>query len=72
MGEIKLLQPYKEFLEEFNNKLIYTKRNMSDALKEQERQYSVQAVIKQGKDCDVSMKIVSIHRTPEGTTILVE
>lgn len=71
MTDIKMLMPYKEFREEFNTKLVYTKRDMTEALEKQAKSFVVNRVIQKGKDFDIALKILAVHTTSEGTMVIV-
>lgn len=76
MAEIKQMQSWKEFKEDFNTKLVYTEKDMQEALEKQTKSFVVNRVIqsftgKVGPTESVSMQILHIHRTPEGIIVIV-
>jgi len=62
---------YKEFLLEFDNEPKYTRRQMAEAMKQCVAEHVVNRVIQQGKDYNIAMQILAIHKTPEGIIVIV-
>jgi len=66
------MQPYKEFIYDFETKLVYTKKDMAEAIEKVKEEMLVNRVIRKGKDVDIAMRILSIHTTPYGLLIYVD
>jgi hypothetical protein len=63
--------PYREWKHQYETELVYTRKDLSEALAQQDKQNVINRVILSGKDCDVVLRIVAIHRTLEGTLVTV-
>lgn len=63
---------FKEYIEKFNSEKIYTKADMTKALAEQEKVMVVNRVIQKGKDFDIALQILAIHKTPDGIIVIVK
>jgi hypothetical protein len=73
---LKFSPDYKAWKERFNTEPIYTRKQMSDALAQQEKELTVNRVIQSftgrvGPDESIAMQILAIHRTPEGVMVIV-
>jgi hypothetical protein len=66
------LLPYREFRHKLETELVYTRKDLADAVNEAEKANLVTRVIRQGEDVDVAMRILAIHRTPEGLMVIVK
>jgi hypothetical protein len=72
MPEITVLQNYSEFRREFDTKLVYTRRDFAEFRNKLEEEYVINRVIMRGKDINVALQILAIHKTPEGITVVVK
>lgn len=68
---------YKEFVFKYRTEKVYTRKQMKDALKKQERELKVNRVIQSftgryGPTETKAMKILAVHKTPEGILVIVQ
>ena len=66
------MESYKEFVYQFDNEKIYTRRQLAELLEQQAKRHIVNRVILKGKDVDIALQILSIHETPEGRVVIVK
>jgi len=77
MTEIKQFTPYREWQKKYREDKVYTRKDMHDALEKQAKEMTVNRVVrsfngKYGPDCTEAMQILAIHKTPEGTLVIVK
>ncbi len=71
MNEFLNVQKYKEFKDDFHNKPVYTKADVVEMQKDWEAANIVNRVIQVGKDFDIALQIISVHRSPQGILVKV-
>lgn len=67
----------KEFVFKYRVEKVYTRKQMKDALKRQEKELTVNRVIQSfsgriGPNESEAMQILAIHKTPEGIMVIVK
>jgi hypothetical protein len=68
---IKNFKTYKEFKHEYETKLVYTRKQVHEIIENITKENTVNRVIQKGKDFEVAMQILEIHKTTEGILIIV-
>lgn len=76
MTKLKFNSNYKEFKREYETELVYTRKQMDDALKKCIEEYTVNRVIQSftghvGPKESIALQILAIHKTPEGLLVIV-
>lgn len=72
LDSMSKIRSFKEFSHEFDNEKIYTRRDMAEAIRKCQDEHVVNRVIQQGKDVNIAMKIIAVHKTPEGILVIVQ
>lgn len=66
------LRSYREFRDKFQTELVYTRKDLADAIREVENRHVVNRVIQEGKDCNIALRILTVHHTDEGLIVIVK
>jgi len=74
---LKFCSDYREWKKQFDTEPIYTRRQLSEALDRQARELQVNRVIQSftgrvGPNESRAMKILAVHKTPEGIMVIVQ
>lgn len=56
----------------FDNEKVYTERQLSEMVDRLKREFVINRVIQKGKDCDIALQILEVHKTPEGYVVIVK
>ncbi len=68
---------YARWRNRFDTEKVYTRRQMSEALKRQAEEFTVNRVIQSytgrvGPNEARAMQILAVHKTPQGITVIVK
>jgi len=72
---LKFNPNYKEWKSQYDTELVYTRKDMNDALAEQAKAFVVNRVIQSftGRMGDArAMQILAVHQTSEGIMVIVK
>jgi hypothetical protein len=77
MSYLKFDPSYNEWKEKYNNELVYTRKQMDEALEAHTKRMIVNRVIrvdagKEKQKYSEALQILSIHQTEEGMVVIVK
>lgn len=71
------LSKFDDFQYRYRTEKIYTRKDLHDALEQLGKEMTVNRVVQSnngryGPDCCIALQILAVHKTPEGTLVIVK